>query len=92
MKYRILYTGKFKRSYKRCQKRGLPMEKLRQVIQLLAQNGSLPTSYRPHKLSGNYAKCWECHIESDWLLVWQQDDHDLTLLLMQTGSHSDLFE
>ena len=91
MKYRILYTGQFKRSYKRCQKRGLPMDTLEKVVTLLAQNGSLPSSYRPHKLSSDYANCWECHIEPDWLLVWKQDDSELTLLLLQTGTHADIF-
>ena len=35
--------------------------------------------------------CWECHITSDWLLIWQQDDKQLRLILVDTGSHSDLF-
>ncbi|MBD5292689.1 MAG: type II toxin-antitoxin system mRNA interferase toxin, RelE/StbE family [Bacteroides sp.] len=46
------------------------------------------------KLSGNYAGQWECHINgrnSDWLLVWEQNDNALTLLMIRTGSHSDLF-
>ena len=47
--------------------------------------------YRPHKLQGKYKGCWECHINPDWLLVWEQDDRQLRLILVDTGSHSDLF-
>ena len=43
------------------------------------------------KLSGDYTDCWECHIKSDWLLVWKQNDDELTLLFTNTGTHSDLF-
>jgi len=48
-------------------------------------------NYRPHKLSGEYDNCWECHIKSDWLLIWEQNDTELTLLFTGTGTHSDLF-
>lgn len=43
------------------------------------------------KLSGNYAGYWECHIKGDWLLVWEQNDNELTLIFTSTGTHSDLF-
>ncbi len=58
---------------------------------MLENEGSLPAKYRPHKLSGDYEGCWECHVESDWLLIWEQDDTKLTLLMLDTGSHSDLY-
>ena len=45
----------------------------------------------PHQLAGRYAGLWECHIEDDWLLIWRQDDRQLTLLLTDTGTHLDLF-
>lgn len=60
----------------------------------LQQEGTLPYEYRPHKLSGNYADCWECHLggrNSDWIMVWQKDEDRLTLLMLRTGSHSDIF-
>lgn len=58
---------------------------------LLEQDGKLPNKYKPHKLSGNFSECWECHIKPDWLLIWQQFDDELILLLLNTGTHSDLF-
>ena len=59
--------------------------------QILETKGTLPQSYKPHKLSGNYAGCWEAHIKGDWLLIWQIFDEELTLILTNTGTHSDLF-
>ena len=52
----------------------------------------LPKEYKPHKLSGNRLGQWECHIKPDWLLVWEQNDNKLTLLMLNTGTHSDIFD
>ena len=89
--YSVEYTKRFEKDVKRCVKRGLNIAKLQAAANLLAETGTLPVQYRPHKLTGNYAGCWECHIEPDWLLVWEQDDFKLTLLFLHTGSHSDIF-
>ena len=91
MKYRISVTNRFKKDIKRCEKRHLPMEKFKEVARLLEENGKLPPTYKPHKLSGNYSGKWECHIMPDWLLVWEQNDDELILLFTNTGSHSDIF-
>ena len=45
--------------------------------------------YQAHQLTGNMAPLWECHIENDWLLVW--DENETTVTLMQTGTHGDIF-
>ncbi|MCQ2253347.1 MAG: type II toxin-antitoxin system YafQ family toxin [Bacteroidales bacterium] len=89
--YSIDYTGQFKKHYKLCVKRGLDVAKLKTVIELLAADGCLPAEYRPHILSGKYAGIWECHISSDWLLLWKQNDNQLQLLMVDTGTHSDIF-
>ena len=89
--YSIDYTNRFKKDLKRCQKRGLDLQLILDAIALLKTTGTLPMSYRPHKLSGNRDGQWECHIEPDWLMTWQQNDMELTLLFLQTGTHSDLF-
>ena len=91
MKYEILYTSKFKKSYKLCKRRGLDVSFLKEVIDILATEGSLPPKYSTHILSGKWANVWECHIQSDWLLVWRQYDEELVLLMLDTGSHSDIF-
>ena len=67
------------------------MDLLKEAIRLLEQNGVLPANYRPHKLSGNYEGCWECHLKGDWLLIWEQNESELTLLFTGTGTHADLF-
>ena len=67
------------------------MDKLKQVFLLLEEFGKLPSEYKPHKLSGQYAGSWECHIMPDWLLIWKQDDDELVLVMTNTGSHSDVF-
>jgi len=89
--YSISFSTKFKRDFKLCKKRGYDISKLEEVIRLLQKNGKLPSKYKPHLLKGNYDGLWECHIKPDWLLVWLQDDYQLTLLLTNTGTHSDLF-
>lgn len=89
--YKISFSNKFKKDYKLCKKRGYDISKLEAVISILEKTGTLPQKYRPHKLSGNYENCWECHIKGVWLLVWLQNDTELTLLFINTGTHSDLF-
>lgn len=89
--YKISYTNQFKKDLKKCQKRGMDMMLIQFVIQLLAQNGKLPATYKPHLLSGNKDGIWECHIKSDWLLLWRQNNKELTLLMLETGTHSDVF-
>ena len=34
---------------------------------------------------------WKCHIEPDWLMIWEQNDDELILLMLNTGTHSDIF-
>lgn len=91
MKYRVDTTNRFEKALKKCIKRGLDMEKFKDCVNILSSTGTLPAKYRPHKLSGTYPGAWECHIEPDWLLVWEQNDTELTLLMIDTGTHSDLF-
>ena len=89
--YSIEYTNRFKKDVKLCKKRGYNLDDLATAIDLLQKNGSLPSKYKPHMLSGNYSGLWECHIRPDWLIIWEQDNETLTLLFMNTGTHSDLF-
>ncbi len=89
--YTIYTTNRFDKDVKLCIKRKLNITLLQKVMKLLEQNGTLPQKYKPHKLKGKYIDCWECHIQPDWLLVWQQNNDELTLLFTNTGTHSDLF-
>ena len=71
-------------------KRGAQARKLSEVLELLAADQPLPERCRPHKLVGEWNGFWECHIEPDWLLVYDLDDPKV-LTLVATGSHADLF-
>ena len=68
------------------------MELFRQVAEMLENTGTLPSLYSPHKLSGKYVGLWECHIQPDWLLIWEQRDDELIMLMTRTGTHADVFD
>lgn len=91
MKYRLKFTGEFKRSLKRCLKRGYDEQLLTEVLDILVEKGRLPEKYRPHILHGQYDGYWECHIQPDWLLIWDRKENELVLLMVDTGTHADLF-
>lgn len=91
MKYTIIPSKRFQKDMKRCEKRGYNMQLIKDAIAQLAETGTLPATYRPHKLSGQYAGMWECHLKPDWLLIWEQNDTELILLFTGTGTLSDLF-
>lgn len=92
MKYNIIPTTKFKKDLKKASKRNLKIEKLEKVIDILANGEMLSEKYRDHELNGNYSGCRECHIEPDWLLIYEIHNDKLILILTRTGTHSDLFE
>lgn len=87
----VRYSAKFKKDFKLAQKRGLPMQELKEIIQKLAAGETLEAKHRDHALSGNYAMFRECHIRPDWLLIYRINDDALELLAHRTGTHSDLF-
>jgi mRNA interferase YafQ len=89
---KIVYTNKMKRDAKRMKKRGKDMSKLIAALDLLASNTPMPEKYCDHRLKGEWKDYRECHIEPDWLLVYEIDDDMLYLYLTRTGTHSDLLE
>lgn len=93
MKYKVEQSTKFKRQLKLIKKRRLDVSKLEKVVNMLADGEALDERYCNHKLTDNkrFRDCWECHVAPDWLLVYRRDGDALVLLLVETGSHSDLF-
>jgi len=89
--FEIELKNSFKKDFKLAIKRGLDVKKLEEVLILLRNNGKLPAKYKPHVLKGNYKGLWECHIQPDWLLIWDQKDSIKLITLIRTGTHSDLF-
>lgn len=90
--YKIVYTNRMKRDTKLMKKRGKDIKKLIRVLSLLATGRPLPTQYRDHSLTGNLQDFRECHIEPDWLLMYQIFENTLILSATATGSHADLFD
>ena len=88
---KVRYSAKFKKDFKLAQKRGMPMQELKSIIEKLAAGKTLEAKHQDHALSGNYAMFRECHIRPDWLLIYRINDDALELLAHRTGTHSDLF-
>lgn len=84
-------TTQFRKDLKRIRKRGYDLSKLDDVLQILLAEKILHEKHRDHNLTGNYIGFRECHIESDWLLVYAIDKGKLILTASRTGTHSDLF-
>jgi mRNA interferase YafQ len=86
---RISQRKQFRTDLRRQKRRGKDVEELIIAVELLAETGSLPQGYRPHRLTGEWKGVWECHIEADWLLIY--DVAPTEVLLIRTGTHADLF-
>lgn len=90
MQYELILTGKFKKSLKLAKKRGLDLKLLDKVITMLQNDIPLEEKYRDHELK-KYQGFMECHIQPDWLLIYLKENNVLTLTLVDTGTHADLF-
>ena len=88
---KILHTTNlFKKGIKQSKKRGKDGSKIQYIVTCLLNDDPLPHNARPHKLDGEWAGFWECHIEGNWLLIYAYDDDNVTL--HATGTHQDLFK
>ena len=84
------YTTQFKKDYKKIKKQNKDLVKIRVVIKTLADQQILEPKYKDHQLSGNWKDHRDCHIEPDWILIYQRVDNDC--ILERTGTHSELFK
>lgn len=89
--YKIVYTNRMKKDAKLMKKPGKDLNKLVNVLFLLSTGNPLPIQYRDHQLTGNLHDFRECHIEPDWLLMYQIFEDTLVLSAAATGSRVDLF-
>ena len=92
MIYTVQFTTTYKKSYKLMKKRGLDLTLLDDVVDDLRQGKTLDEKYKDHILKGDYVGFHECHVKPDWLLIYLIEDDVLTLTLVDTDSHSDLFK
>ncbi|MBM3701296.1 MAG: type II toxin-antitoxin system YafQ family toxin [Actinobacteria bacterium] len=89
MNKNVHYTTQFRKDFKLCIKRGYNMKQLKSIMKLLESGKELPEKNKDHSLTGNYLDCRECHVQFDWLLIYQLLDSGI--IFIRTGSHSDLF-
>lgn len=84
-----IFTTQFKKDYKLSQKRGKDMSKIKAIMTELVNEKPLLPSCKDHSLISNNKNCRECHIEPDWLLIYEVTETEICFI--RTGSHSDLF-
>ena len=87
---KIVYSSQFKKDYKKVKKQNKDIGKLSLVTEKLAAEERLDAKYRDHPLTGNWKGFRDCHLEPDWILIYQASEDTLTLA--RTGSHSELFK
>ena len=92
-KYGVVTSNKFKKQLKKIIKQGKKIEKLNSIVKKLANGEPLEEKYKDHALYDTkyFKNCRECHIEPDWLLIYKYNNDKIILYLVETGSHSDLF-
>lgn len=93
-KYDVVYSTKFKKALKKLIKQGKDINELFDIIDKLANDEKLNMKYKNHSLVNDkyYNDCNECHINPDWLLIYRYNKDKLLLLLIDTGSHRELFK
>ena len=82
-------TSQFRKDVKRAERRGWDLAKLRLVLDLLIEGNPLPPQLADHPLRGNWAGSRDCHIKSDWVLIYTLEENHVRF--ERTGTHGDLF-
>ena len=90
MKYAVRQTTRYKKSLKKMLRRGKDIRKIVAVVRMLANGETLPPHYHDHALVNDLAGLRDCHIESDWVLLYAIKNDVLVLTLSDTGTHADL--
>lgn len=88
--YTPVYTKQFSKDLKRCQRRGKNLEKFKIIVHCLLSGEPLDPIHRDHRLVGNFSGRRDCHIESDWLLIYRIESN--AIYFERMGTHSDLFK
>jgi len=83
------YTKQFEKDLKRIIKRGKDKNRIKQIILSLTNEEQLDREFRGHKLLSIFQGRRECHIESDWFLIYKLEPN--RIIFERTGPHSDLF-
>jgi mRNA interferase YafQ len=83
-------TKQFKKDVKRLKNQGKDFTKLKVILETICEGKKLKIKFRDHKLVSNYQNARECHIEPDWLLIYEIFIDFVKL--RRTGSHAELFK
>jgi len=86
-----LYTKSFRKQYRLMKKRGMNLDKLIEVIDMIINEKPLPPERNNHPLHGDWEGSFDCHIQGDWVLIYKLNPKARTVTFHRTGSHSDLF-
>ncbi len=87
----VVQTAQFKKDLKRIARSGrYRIEELLDAVDRLSRDERLSVKHRDHALTGDLAAYRECHIRPDWLLIYHLTPGQL--VLVRTGSHSELFD
>ncbi|MFA5987293.1 MAG: type II toxin-antitoxin system YafQ family toxin [Candidatus Paceibacterota bacterium] len=93
MRFRIVQTSLYRKSYRQVSvRKGFSQLKLDIVVNSLAAGNILPATNKDHQLQGNLRRYRECHVQPDVLLMYEIRDDILVLVLVDIGSHNDLFK
>ncbi|MDR1877367.1 MAG: type II toxin-antitoxin system YafQ family toxin [Flavobacteriaceae bacterium] len=93
--YLLFPSTKFKKDLKKFRNQPKKIQLINDCLELLANGGyeNIPVNMRPHRLSGGYEGCWECHIQPDLLIIWKQVEESIFIIsLVRLGSHAELFK
>ncbi|MDR2921892.1 MAG: type II toxin-antitoxin system YafQ family toxin [Treponema sp.] len=86
-----IYPKNFRKQYKLMQKRGMAVDKLLEIMHMIINEQPLPPERSNHPLHGEWEGAFDCHIQGDWVLIYEIDSAAHTVTFHRTGSHSDLF-
>lgn len=92
--YKVKYSKYFKKALKKVIRQGKNIDKLLAVVDILSKKQPLEPKYKDHALNNDkrFKNCRDCHIEPDWVLIYKYVDDELILLLVNTGSHSQVLD
>jgi mRNA interferase YafQ len=87
----LRYSPRYASDVSRLRLAGRELDDLFAVLEMLRDGDELPESMHDHALTGKWGGFRECHIDSDWLLVYRIDARHDTINVDRTGAHQDLF-
>ena len=92
--YKIKYSNEFKKALKKITKQGKNIDKLLNVVDKLSKKEPLDIKHKDHQLYNDkrFKGCRDCHIEPDWILIYKYLEDEIILLLVSTGSHSEILD